>query len=178
GTDERSALYRSMLAGRRLLVLLDNAASVQQVRPLLPGTAACPVVVTSRDRLTGLIVHDGAHPLTVPPLSIEDSVELLGAVLGAAGVAAEPDAARELARHSGGLPLALRISAANLVIHADRTIAAFVGQLSSSPLDALRVDGDEHSAARLAFDASYRCLPVPARRPFRLLGAAPRAGLA
>jgi DNA-binding SARP family transcriptional activator/tetratricopeptide (TPR) repeat protein len=172
-TDERAALYRSMLAGKRVLLTLDNAASVQQVRPLLPGAVGCPVIVTSRNRLTGLAVHDGAQLLTVPPLSIQDSVALLAAVIGEQRVAAQPAAARELVERSGRLPLALRISAANLLAHPERDIADFVAELATSPLDALRVDGDDHSAARIAFDLSYRHLPAGTRRLFCLLGVLP-----
>lgn len=131
--------------------------------------------MTSHNRLAALVVHDGGAVLTDAPLSIEDGQALLATILGPHRVAAEPRAARELAEGSGCLPLALRISAANLLTQPGRSIPDFVAELAARPLDALSVDGDDDSAARVAFDASYRCLPVRACRLFCLLGVLPGA---
>jgi hypothetical protein len=108
----QAALYRSMLAGRRMLVLLDNAASVEQVRPLLPGAAGCLAVITSRNRLTGLVASDGAQPLTLEVLSRVQSRRLLAHRIGRGRVAAEPHAVDDIIRGCAGLPLTLAIVAA------------------------------------------------------------------
>jgi len=108
--DERAARYRSLLAGRRVLVVLDNAGSVEQARPLLPGTEACAAVVTSRDSLAGLIARDGAARLDLDLLPLADAVGLLRALIGGR-VDAEPGAAAALAGQCARLPLALRVAA-------------------------------------------------------------------
>lgn len=109
-----SALYRSLVAGRQLLVVLDNARSSAQVRPLLPAGARCATIVTSRSRLDGLVATDSARPLRLRSLGTEDGVALLGTVLGPDRVAEDPDAAAELVALCDGLPLALRAAAAQL----------------------------------------------------------------
>ncbi|MCC3766399.1 AfsR/SARP family transcriptional regulator [Streptomyces sp. UNOC14_S4] len=109
-----SALYRSIVAGRRLLVVLDNARSSAQVRPLLPAGAECATIVTSRSRLDGLVATDSARPLRLRALGTEEGVALLGAVLGPDRVAEDPEAAAELVALCEGLPLALRAAAAQL----------------------------------------------------------------
>ncbi|WP_432972616.1 AfsR/SARP family transcriptional regulator [Dactylosporangium sp. CA-233914] len=170
--DAASALYRSMLASRRVLLFLDNARSVEQVRPLLPGGQGCLVVVTSRDRLTGLVAHDGARRITLDILPPEQARALLSDMLGADRVAAEPEAAAELAAACAYLPLALRISAADLTNHPHRGLAAHVAQLrAADPLTALAVDGER--AVLSALEVSYRSVPADAQRLFRLLGVAP-----
>ncbi len=172
--DEAAGLYRSLLAGRRFLVLLDNAASADQLRPLLPGEPGCLVVVTSRDRLSGLVARDGAHRLTLDLLEPDDSVRLLGRILGPQRVTAEPVAAAALAEACGRLPLALRIAAANLADHTDRSLASQVAALTRDRrLALLAVDGDESSAVRFAFQQSYVSLAAPLGRLFRLLGLVP-----
>ncbi len=166
GVDERAALYRSTLAGRRMVVLLDNARSADQVRPLLPGRRGCAVVVTSRDDLAGLVARDGAHRITLGRLTEPEALELLRRVLGAARVDAELPAAVALARRCAGLPLALRVAAERAAGLAD-----LVAELDGlDPLDALDVPGDPASAVRSVFSWSYRALPLPAARLFRLLG--------
>ena len=112
-----SARYRSLLAERRVLVLLDNAAEPAQVRPLLPASPGCLVLVTSRDRLSGLVARDGARRLSLDVLGADEAQLLLERILGGERVAAEPDAAAELARMCSYLPLALRIAAATLLDH-------------------------------------------------------------
>jgi DNA-binding SARP family transcriptional activator/tetratricopeptide (TPR) repeat protein len=171
--DEAAGLYRTVLAGKRVLILLDNAGHVDQVRPLLPGTGGCVVVVTSRHRLGGLVARDGARRLPLGVLTPDEARDLLARLLGADRVAARPNAAAELARLCGYLPLAVRIAAANL---GTRPIDRYTAQLRAGDrLAALRVAGDERSAVRAAFDLSYRALPGPARTLFRLLGLVPGA---
>ncbi|KOV84532.1 AfsR/SARP family transcriptional regulator [Nocardia sp. NRRL S-836] len=169
GVDEQSALYRSTLAGRRMVVLLDNARSAGQVRPLLPGRQGCAVVVTSRDDLAGLVARDGAHRVTVGRLSEPEALELLRRVLGATRVDAELPVAAELVRRCVGLPLAVRVAAERAAGVAG--LADLVAELDD--LDALDVPGDPASAVRSVFSWSYRALPPPAARLFRLLGRHP-----
>ncbi|WP_412543582.1 BTAD domain-containing putative transcriptional regulator [Longispora sp. K20-0274] len=171
--DEAAALYRSTLAGRRVLVLLDNAASAEQVRPLLPGGPDGLTVVTSRDRLSGLVAVDGAHRLTLGALTPAEARALLARVLGADRLAAEPAEVDALIRLCAALPLALRVAAAVLADRPERTLAGYVAELAGGRLDALEVDGDGQAAARATFDLSYARLGADARRLFRLIGLAP-----
>src|SRR6185436_1641582 len=110
--DDQVALYRSLLAGQRVLVLLDNARDAEQVRPLLPGSPGCLAVVTSRNRLHSLVVTEGAHTVSVGLLAMAEARELLIARLGRSRVAAEPAAADEIIASCARLPLALAIVAA------------------------------------------------------------------
>lgn len=172
--EEAASLYRSKLADRRVLIVLDNAASAEQVRPLLPGSPGCLVVVTSRDRLTGLVAKEGAHRLNLDVLDPPDAEALLAGMLGMRRVAAEPDAVVELGRVCGYLPLALRIAAANLITAPGKEIASYVAELRAhGRLNELTTDGDEHSAVRAAFDVSYAKLESLAGKLFRLLGLIP-----
>ena len=172
--DAAAALYRSLLAGKRVLVVLDNARDATQVRPLLPGSRGCLVVVTSRDRLTGLVASHGAQRLTLDVLPPDEAVELLARTVGAQRVAAEPAAALELAGLCGRLPLALRIAAANLAGQAGQPIAAYAVALGAGDrLAGLEVDGDPQAAVRAAFACSYAALDGHAQRLFRLLGLIP-----
>ncbi len=168
---QAAALYRSLLAGRRVLVVLDNARNAEQVRPLLPGGPGCVALVTSRDRLGGLVVREGAQHLGLDVLEPGEARSLLARVLGQERVQADPRAAAELVQLCARLPLALRIAAAHLTIQHGRSIAAEVAELTAgNRLGALEVDGDEESAVRAAFDRSYATLSPDARRLFRLLG--------
>lgn len=172
--DEAATLYRSRLAGRRVLVLADNARSVDQVRPLLPGTPGCLVLVTSRDRLGGLVAREGALRLTLDVLTADEAQDLLIRILGVERVTAEQDAAAELAGVCAYLPLALRIAAANLVLRPHRSIADHVAELRDERgLAALAIDGDEEAAVQIALDLSYETVPKEAQRLFRLLGLVP-----
>ena len=172
--DEAAAMYRTLLADRRMLIVLDNAASPDQVRPLLPGGRGCLVLVTSRDRLGGLVASDGARPLALDVLGGGEAHALLTEVLGERRAGAEPHAVAELARVCGFLPLALRIAAANLVLRPGIAVAAYVAELrEGNRLAALQVDGDENAAVRTAFDRSYGALKPDERRVFRLLGLVP-----
>jgi tetratricopeptide (TPR) repeat protein len=123
--EPASALYRSLLADRRVLVVLDNARHPDQVRPLLPGGAGCLALVTSRDPLGGLVARDGAVRLALAVLSPAEAHDLLVALLGKDRVEAEPDAAARLAALCGHLPLALRIAAANVDRDSDLTLDAY-----------------------------------------------------
>jgi tetratricopeptide (TPR) repeat protein len=158
-----------------VLVLLDNAVSADQVRPLLPAGAECMAVVTSR---ADLDVHDGpaSAPVRLHALAPQEAVALLGRALGARRVRREGEAAAEVARLCAYLPLALRIAAANI---GDRTpIGAYAKRLAASgPLAALAVDDDPRATVRAAFDLSYARLSGPAQRAFRLLGLAPGADI-
>jgi tetratricopeptide (TPR) repeat protein/transcriptional regulator with XRE-family HTH domain len=171
--DEAAALYRSVLATRRVLVVLDNAASADQVRLLLPGTAGSFVLVTSRNHLTGLVAHEGAHEIGLGGLKPAESRELLARVLGAERVAADTWGASRLARLCVHLPLALRIAAANLATDPASSIAEFADKLAHDRLAVLTSPGDEGRAVQAAFDISYGAQSVPARRMFRLLGLVP-----
>lgn len=173
--DETQArTYRTLLAGRRLLVLLDNAASAEQVRPLLPGTPSCCVVVTSRNRLGDLVARDGAHPLPLDLLQPADARALLGEALGPDRLSAEPHAVDELIRLCGSLPLALCLAAARLAGDPGLRLADLVGEMSEGGrLTALVPDGEPNSPLQTAFSASYRVLVPLARRLFCLLGLFP-----
>lgn len=166
--DELAARYRTALADRRVLVLLDNARDAGQVLPLLPPSGV--VLVTSRHRLGELVVRAGARSLTVGVLPAADSRALLAGVLGVA-----PDTLGELAELCGHLPLALRIAAANLQARPRPHVGDLVAELRSGPLAGLTVDGADESALSRAFDVSYQALPEPQRRLFRLLGLVPGA---
>jgi DNA-binding SARP family transcriptional activator/tetratricopeptide (TPR) repeat protein len=173
-TDEAAALLRSILAHRRVLLVLDNAASAEQVRPLLPGSPDCVVLVTSRNRMTGLVDRNAAGHLTLEPLSCDGAAELLRHVLEPALVREEPTAVAELARVCGYLPLALRIAAASVAERPGWSLARYVAVLSGADrLDALRVDGDDVLAVRAAFDLSYAALTPSQQRMFRLIGLVP-----
>ncbi|MFC0438728.1 BTAD domain-containing putative transcriptional regulator [Kutzneria buriramensis] len=172
--DEAAALYRSVLADRRVLVVLDDARGPEQVRPLLPGNPACGVVITSRNRLGGLVARDGAWRLTLDVLSPSTAVGLLGKLLGVQRVSAEPTAVDELVELCVRLPLALRIAAANLANYSQRRIADYVKQLRlGNRLDALQVDGDQEAAVRAAFELSYATLKPGAQLLFRRIGLLP-----
>jgi DNA-binding SARP family transcriptional activator/tetratricopeptide (TPR) repeat protein len=174
GLDEAAALMRSRLADKRVLIVLDNASTAEQVRPLLPAGAGCLVLVTSRNRLGGLVAHEGAHRLPLDVLTDADALLLLSAVLGHDRVAAEPAATVKLAGACANLPLALRIAAANLSACPAASIAGQVEQLrEGNRLAALRIPGDGHSAVRAAFTLSYARLAPDTQRMFRLLGLPP-----
>ncbi|NUR88009.1 MAG: tetratricopeptide repeat protein, partial [Nonomuraea sp.] len=169
GVDERSALFRSEVAGRRLLIVLDNAASAAQVRPLLPGTAPCCVVITSLTQLGGLIAQHGACSVGLDVLTREEAVELLSRMAGAERVLAERDAAYRLGELCDGLPLALRIVGARMVSRSSWTLSGLAGRLESEcgRLDELR---QEELEVRRSFALSYRSLPATAKLAFRRLG--------
>jgi len=168
GVDAQAALYRSLLAGRRVLVVLDDARDAGQVRPLLPGSPASMVVVTSRNRLAGLVALDDAHPVELDLLTVEDAVDLLARRIGGQRVAAEPAAVRRLVDRCARLPLALAIMAGRAVLSPDVPLAELVRELDTA-LDGLASD-DTAIDIRAVFDCSYRALEGRAAALFRLLG--------
>ncbi len=174
--DERAAAYRSRISGRRMLVVLDNAREAEQVRPLLPGTASCTVVVTSRDALAGLVAREGATRLEVGLLPVGQAVGLLRELIGAR-VEADPEAAVTLARRCCRLPLALRLAAELAIAHPDAPLAGLAAELADLQhrLDLLEPGGDPRTAMRGVFSWSYRHLDPAAARVFRLAGLHPGA---
>jgi tetratricopeptide (TPR) repeat protein len=172
----QAALYRTLLAERRMLILLDNAADAGQVRPLLPASSGCLVLVTGRARLGGLLAREGAHPLTLGVLSTADAREMLARQVGAERLAAELDAADDLIAQCAGLPLALAIAGARAVAHPRFRLAALATELRAAgrPLDALD-SGDQQANVRTVLSWSYRRLSAPAATLFRLLALAPGA---
>jgi tetratricopeptide (TPR) repeat protein len=169
-----AGLYRSLLDRRRMLIVLDNARTAEQVRPLLPGSPSCHVLVTSRSRLSSLAAREGAHRMTLDMLTPTDAVTLLRQVLGDDRVDREPDAARELTRHCGYLPLALRIAAERAAAGEHLTLADLNDELDAERgrLDALSAD-EEDTTVRTVFSWSYRALGQEEARLFRLLGLHP-----
>jgi DNA-binding SARP family transcriptional activator/tetratricopeptide (TPR) repeat protein len=180
--DEPSAqvgLYRSLLAAKRVLVVLDNARDVAQVHPLLPGSARCTVIVTSRNQISGLIAADGAHPLTLGELSAAEARELLARRLGADRVAAEPEAVDDIISGCARLPLALAIVAARAATHPWFQLQALAAELRTAH-QRLNVfaGGDAATDVRAIFSSSYRLLSPAAARAFRLLGLYPGTDIA
>ncbi|MEV0269727.1 BTAD domain-containing putative transcriptional regulator [Hamadaea sp. NPDC050747] len=169
--DNAAAMFRSRLSGRRMLVLLDNVSSADQVRPLLPAAPGCLTVVTSRDRLTGLVASHGGRVVVLGPLPSDEAQQLLTSMIGYRRTRLNAPAVTEMARLCGDLPLALRIAAANLVAHPQWPVTDYVATLRENRIAHLTVDGDIGVAG--AFDLSYTRLPASARRLLRLLGRTP-----
>ncbi|MGW1373574.1 BTAD domain-containing putative transcriptional regulator [Streptomyces sp. NPDC002446] len=172
--EERAALYRAQLAGRRMLVLLDNAGTADQARPLLPATPGCLAVVTSRRRLSGLVVRDGAALVTVGALTPADALQLLTNALGRQRVEADREAARSLVERCDRLPLALRIAGARLMAHPEWPLEYWTQKLADERRRLQELSAHE---ADLTVEAtlylSYRALSTGAARLFRLLGLHP-----
>jgi tetratricopeptide (TPR) repeat protein len=171
---ERAGRYRSMLAGRRILILLDNARSVDQVRPLLPGTVGCFVLVTSRDSLAGLVARHGAQRIDLTRLPNDDAVELLRTLIGER-VEAESSALGALAERCARLPLALRVAAELAVAQPGRSLTDLVADLDDEHrrLELLDAGADERTAVEAVLSWSYRHLPADVARLFRRLGLHP-----
>lgn len=174
GIEALAALYRTALAGKRMLVVLDNAADEDQVRPLLPGTAGCVVLVTSRRRLAGLATYEGATLLNLDVLSQQEALDLLAGRLGNAPTADAARAANELVTLCGRLPLAVSIAAVRAAESPNQDLAALSAQMQDlgCRLDALDA-GERAGSVRAAFSPSYKHLSRPAARLFRLLAAHP-----
>ena len=172
--DEQAALYRTMLSGRRILVVLDNARDAAQVRPLLPGTPTSFVLVTSRNKLLSLVVVDGAELLELDLLPTDQACSLLASRLGEKRVSAEPAAVDEIVGACAGLPLALSIVSAHAAVNPRLPLAELAAELRETRggLDGLNV-GDKQTDLRDVFSWSYRALSAPAGRLFRLLGLHP-----
>jgi tetratricopeptide (TPR) repeat protein/transcriptional regulator with XRE-family HTH domain len=174
GLDGQAGLYRSVLADRRMLVVLDNALDEQQVRPLIPASPGSMVLVTSRRELAGLAAADGAQLLSLDVLSSAEARQVLTARIGVARVAAEPDAVTQIADLCGFLALALTITAARAAARPHLPLAVLAAELrdAAGRLDALDA-GDTTASVRTVFSWSYQQLrPGPARM-FRLLGVHP-----
>ncbi|MCX5340065.1 AfsR/SARP family transcriptional regulator [Streptomyces atratus] len=176
--QSQAALYRSLTAGRRLLVVLDNARDTDQVVPLLPGSPTCTVLITSRHRLPGLAASHGAVQLTLETLDPAEARDLLVRRLGSDRIAAEPEAATELLRHCAGLPIAISVLAARLTTDPMLTLAALAVELreAATPLDALET-GEANGDIRIVFASSYLALDTDSARVFRQISQAPGADI-
>jgi tetratricopeptide (TPR) repeat protein len=174
GEDERAARYRSLVAGKQILVVLDNASGAEQVRPLLPGSPACAGIVTSRDSLAGLVARDGVARLDLDLLTLDEAVALLQELIGERAVA-DPEAAAALAAHCCRLPLALRVAAELAASRPDVSLADLVADLATQqrPLDLFDAAGDPRTAVRAVFSWSYGSLDPSAARAFRFAGLHP-----
>ena len=173
GFDEACGLYRTTLRDRRVLILLDNAHDANQVRPLLPVHPSM-AVVTSRNRLTGLVARDGARRLSLDVFTAAESVALLTRMLGEPRARREPAQLSALAEACGYLPLALRIAAANLADEPARAVADYVAAFHTGrPLTSLEIADDPQASVRIAFELSYDALKPHVRWLFRVLGLHP-----
>src|SRR5215472_3790392 len=166
----QAALYRSVLAGKRMLLVLDNARNARQVRPLLPGAPGSIVVITSRNKLAGLIATEGAQSVELDLLTMTESRQLLAARIGLDRVAAEPRAVAEIIGSCGRLPLALAIAAARASTRTAFSLATLATELRDDQLGALAAGDDPASDARSVFSWSYHALSPDAMRLVRLLG--------
>jgi tetratricopeptide (TPR) repeat protein len=170
----QAALYRSLLAGRRMLVLLDNARDAEQVRPLLPGSPRCLVVVTSRDTLRGVLVAVGAQVVALDPPSAGEARELLAKRLGGDRVASEPRAVEQIVDRCARLPLALSVVAARAAANAAFPLGALAHELRDAHRDlGVFAGGDPATDVRAVFSWSYRALGAEAARLFRALALHP-----
>lgn len=172
GIDAQVGLYRSLLDGRRMLVLLDNARDAEQVRPLLPGAPGCLAVVTSRNQLTSLVAAEGATAMPVDLLDADEASELLSHRVGATRVAAEPEMVQTIVAECARLPLALAVVGARAAARPDLPLAVLAAQLGDSALGALTA-GDARTTVQTVFSWSYQALTPEAARLFRLLGLHP-----
>jgi tetratricopeptide (TPR) repeat protein/transcriptional regulator with XRE-family HTH domain len=172
--DERAARYRSLMDGRRILVILDNAATAEQVGPLLPGSPSCAVIVTSRDSLAGLVARHGARRIGLDLLTADEAVRLLRTLIGDSADE-NPAALARLARLCARLPLALRIAAELAVARPDVQLASLADELSDEQrrLDVLDAGGDPLTAVRAVFSWSCQRLGSSAVRAFGLMGLHP-----
>ena len=168
---DRARLYRTNLARRRVLVVLDNARDGEQVRPLLPGHRGCAAVITSRDALSGLVAIDGATRLNVDVLPLEDAVGLLRELVGSR-VDDDPAAAAAMAGLCDRLPLALRIAAELAMTRSDSSLPELVAELAAAGLDSLEA-GEERADVRAVFSWSFRNLPSQIAEAFALIGLHP-----
>jgi DNA-binding SARP family transcriptional activator/tetratricopeptide (TPR) repeat protein len=176
GADAQAALYRSLLAGRRVLVVLDNAGTADQVRPLLPGSPGCLALVTSRTQPTSLVAVEGAVPVVLDVFTTGNARELLVRRLGRERVDADPGAVDDIIAGCARLPLALAVVAARAALQPGFPLSALAAQLhrdgagpNGARLDALD-GGDPATRVRAVFSWSYERLTAPAARLFRLLG--------
>jgi DNA-binding SARP family transcriptional activator/tetratricopeptide (TPR) repeat protein len=174
GLDAQTAMYRSLLAGRRVLIVLDNVRDDEHARPLLPGAPGCLAIVTSRNQLSGLVAGEGARPITLDVLSEPDALEFLTRRLGEQRVALERRSATQIARLCGCLPLALAIVSARAAMNPAFTLDSIAAELREKhgSLEAFAGEGPRTNA-RAVFSWSYRTLTPAAARLFRLLALHP-----
>jgi tetratricopeptide (TPR) repeat protein len=172
--DERAARFRTLVAGRQILIVLDNARTAEQVRPLLPGSPSCVVLVTSRDTLPGLVARDGARRISLDLLPADKAISLLRKLIGKR-VDTDRAAAHALAEQCARLPLALRIAAERAIANPDTPLAELVADLADEPhrLDLLDSGDDPYTAVRVVFSWSYGYLEPAAARLFRMIGLHP-----
>jgi DNA-binding SARP family transcriptional activator len=175
-TEDAAALYRSLLAGRRVLVLLDDAPGPDLVRALLPGSATCAVLVTSRDRLVGLVARNGATRIQLEPLELDEAVELAVRSLGIKVAGPDLPAVHSLVELCDRLPLAIRI-AATLATDSGGVAAQVAAMTGGGLMDLLQIEGDEDAGVPAAFDRSYAGLPPDAAAMLVLLSTAHPAWL-
>lgn len=175
GVDERAALYRSLLDDRRVLVVLDNANTPQQVRPLLPASATCLALITSRSSMTGLVISQGAARISLDLLPFDEATVLVRAIIGDTRANAEPEALTDIVRACARLPLALRIAGQRAAARPHLRLVDIVAELTDrrGKLDTLSASGDEPTAVRAVLDWSYRALPPQQAQLFRRLGLHP-----
>lgn len=173
--DERAALFRTLLDGRRMLVVLDNANTPEQVRPLLPASAGCLALVTSRSSMTGLVVSLGAVRISLDLLPFDEAVGLLRGIVGDVRADAEPQALADIVRACARLPLALRIAGARAASRPHLRLGDLRAELLDEQglLDALSLSNDEMTAVRAVFAWSYQALPARQALMFRRLGLHP-----
>lgn len=171
--DATMAEFRSRMAGRRVLVVLDNAASSEQVRPMLATSEGSLILITSRNRLSGLVASEGARRIALDALSLEQSREILVGLIGSDRAAVEATAIDELSQACGRLPLALRIAGTQVADLPGRSIGEHAAELTALGHRALSLDGDIRSSVGPAYDASYLRLDASAQRLLRLLGLIP-----
>ncbi len=175
----QTALYRSLLRGRRVLVVLDNARDAAQARPLLPGSPGCLAIVTSRDQLIGLVAAEGAVPLALDLPTTTEAHDLLERRLGVGRLASDPGAAHEIIQRCARLPLALAIVAARAAAHPSFRLADIAAELREASVVLDPLEGDELATdIRAAFSWSYHALPADTARLFRLLGLQPGPDIA
>lgn len=172
-TDAQIGLFRSLTDGKRMLVVLDNAGSAEQVRPLLPASPGCMVVITSRNQLTGLVAAEGARPLPLDVLDDDEALDLLRQRLGDEVIDEAPAAVAEIVRLCGRLPLALSVTAARAATQPGLTLPALTAELRASGAHALETGAEASTDVSAVFSWSYEQLPEATARVFRLLGAHP-----
>jgi DNA-binding SARP family transcriptional activator/tetratricopeptide (TPR) repeat protein len=172
--DALVGLYRTQLAGRRMMIVLDNARDADQVRPLLPGAPGCLVLVTSRNRLASLVAAEGAHEVVLDALSIDESRQMLARRLGSQRIGAESPAVDQVIDRCGGLPIALAIVAARAAARPAPQLATLAAEIrGTAGLSALSVGEDLVADIRSVFSWSYHLLDRQAAKAFRLLGLHP-----
>lgn len=176
--ETAAAMFRSVLSGRRTLLVLDNARSAEQIRPLLPGDPANFVLITSREKLSGLVASEGAQRLMLGLLGIDDCLALIRWMIGDERATREPEAVHMLVDACGRLPLALRIAATHLADRPEMSVASLVDQLTGGDrLAMLSLEDDPHRGLQAVLDQSYRALAPELQRAFAYLGIFPGAEL-